>query len=642
MQKGLDTKLLVTNISAALVTSLLVLCGSVCAATFIFSGKLSIFLPAGIGIALISSIIVNGIISSKGSFPATIAGAAIVPAAIMGVMAQAIYTEIERQSTEVLDVVTVALPTILFSITLVSIVTSVILLMMGWFKLGKLIRFIPYPVMGGFLAGVGWLLVEGSINVMRRVALPLGNQWNYFFNVPTLTHVLPGVALAILILVMQRKTKHYLVFPTLILSGIALFYIILMATGTSVSEAREAGWLMESFSTKDVWGSYNVFHVFSNVDWRIIPTQLSNLFIIMAVSIISLLLSATGIEASLNNELDLDKELRVSGGANLLSGLLGGVISYHFILYTKANYEAGSRSRLTGLLTTLILSLVALFAAAAVVTMIPKPVLGALLLYFGFGLLYDWVISSWSRFTTIDYTLTVTILIAIASFGFLPGVVLGIALSVIVFVYQNSKVKVIKHTLSGADRKSNVERNFTQKTFLGKEGSKITIISLQSYIFFGTAHSLYGLIKDMLEKGTKQKPDYLIFDFRFVNGLDSSAGHSFIKIKNILYEHQCELIFSALQRDVKNQLETIGCIERVDDRCQLFNDLDHAIEWCENRLLESSEIMVKEQTPITRILQDWFNNEDTAQSFLKYLEQKKIPIGHYLFRQGDDADEIYI
>jgi SulP family sulfate permease len=116
-------------------------------------------LPAGIIIGMI-------VILVEISFPDMVALPQDSPAAILTLMATAIAGSMSASKTpENLFFTVVA------AIVITSLLTGVCSLALGIFKLGGLIRFIPYPVVGGFLAGTGWLLVKGAIEVMTEISL---------------------------------------------------------------------------------------------------------------------------------------------------------------------------------------------------------------------------------------------------------------------------------------------------------------------------------------------------------------------------------------------------------------------------------------------------------------------------------------
>ena len=104
-------------------------------------------------------------------------------------------------------------------------------------------------------------------------------------------------------------------------------------------------------------------------------------------------------------------------------------------------------------------------------------------------------------------------------------------LSIVLFVINYSKVEVIKYQLTGKTFSSNVERSNHLKQILDEHGEEINILPLQGFIFFGTANRLLIQVQLRQKDKTLDELKYLVFDFRHVTGLDSSAINSFNKLR---------------------------------------------------------------------------------------------------------------
>jgi SulP family sulfate permease len=125
-------------------------------AALIFSGDLSQFTGRGIGLTLFGAFAMLLVVALTSSFPAMVATPQDSPAAILAFMAAAIAAAMPSASPEEKYFTVVA------AITLTSLLNGVIFFALGSFKLGGLVRYIPYPVVGGFLAGTGWMLARAQ------------------------------------------------------------------------------------------------------------------------------------------------------------------------------------------------------------------------------------------------------------------------------------------------------------------------------------------------------------------------------------------------------------------------------------------------------------------------------------------------
>ena len=144
------------------------------------------------------------------------------------------------------------LPTVLTVILVSTLLTGGFLVLLGFFKLGGLVRYIPYPVIGGFLAGTGWLLAQGSFSTMA----------DYPLTPATLTALLqpeqiqlwlPGVILGLALFFGIRRTKNTLALPGILVAGFALFFVWLFVSGMSIDEAIQKGLLLGEIGREALW-----------------------------------------------------------------------------------------------------------------------------------------------------------------------------------------------------------------------------------------------------------------------------------------------------------------------------------------------------------------------------------------------------
>jgi len=125
--------------------------------SLIFSGDLARFLPYGIGMAIVTAIVMLVTISLTSLIPGVIGSTQDSTTVILAVISAALVSTLSASSQEA------RLNTILITIAITILLTGIFFLALGYFKLGKPVRYISYPVVGGFLAGTGWLLVRRKI-----------------------------------------------------------------------------------------------------------------------------------------------------------------------------------------------------------------------------------------------------------------------------------------------------------------------------------------------------------------------------------------------------------------------------------------------------------------------------------------------
>ena len=186
---------LLPGLVSGLIAAIITISIEISLAALIFSGDLQKFLADGIGLMLFGAFVVGVVVSLTTSLPGMIGLPQDTPAAILGLVAASIAFSMRPADPKALY------PTILAAIMLTSIVTGIFFLLLGWFKASGLIRYIPYPVIGGFLAGTGWLIAKGALGVMTNLPLTLTNLSSYV-HPEALIRWLPGLVFAVALLLL--------------------------------------------------------------------------------------------------------------------------------------------------------------------------------------------------------------------------------------------------------------------------------------------------------------------------------------------------------------------------------------------------------------------------------------------------------
>ncbi len=571
-----DPSRLLSGITAGLVTGVISAIVSISMSALIFSGNLSSYLSTGTGITLLSGVILRIVVALMSSIPNPIATPLVEQMAILAVIATSIQSNPALATPEEMFL------TLVGAIVLSSLLTGAFLLTLGWLKVGELIRFLPYPVIGGFIAGTGWLLVRGSIQLMTDVPLSF-SQLELLFQPNIFLRWLLGLLFAVTLLVISRRYTHFLLVPASLLTAIGLFYGLLLLTNTSVAEASTQGWLLGPFPEGSLWQPLSLDKL-TGVNWSVVFKQVGGITTILVISAISLLLSASGLELVTQKDIDLNRELRVVGIANLVCAISGGMVGSHVLPDSVLAYKMGAKSRLVGLVGAALYATI-LLLDPSFLSILPKPVLGGLILFLGLSLLGEWLYNGWFKLPRTDYFVVVLIVVGVGTLGFLEGVGIGLIVAVFLFAIDYSRSQVIKNVFSGDTYPSSVQRQSQQQQLLSETGEQIYILELQGFIFFGTANRILNQVRQRLSDRKLSPLGFVVLDFRLVSGLDSSAGLTFMRIKQLAQKHGVNLVFTNLQPTVKEKLHLAGCLETQNQVCQIFSDLDRGIEWCENQAL---------------------------------------------------------
>jgi SulP family sulfate permease len=450
----------------------------------------------------------------------------------------------------------------------------------------------------------------------------------------------PGAILAVILLLLLRRFQHPLLMVGVLLSGTAIFYLVLFATNTSVAEAASRGLLLGPFPPQSLWRPLQPSQL-AFIDWDVVLTQAGKLVTILMVSSIALLLNASALELATRRDIDINRELFAAGIGNILAGLGGSPVGYQTISSTTLVYQMGAGSRITSLIVA-VMSGAALFFGASLLSFFPKAVIGALLLYLGLAFLVEWVFDAWRRLPRTDYFMVLAILAIVGTVGFLQGVGAGIIIAVVLFAVNYSRVDFVKDTLNGLTYHSNMERPIEHQQLLRDTGGQIHILRLQGYLFFGTTENLLNRIRDRLRDAGQTPLKFLVLDFHHVAALDSSAVLGFTRLQQLAELNRMHLIVSDVKPAILRRLNQGGLVEGEDASFHVFPTLDYGMEWCEDQLLaQGGGSAIIHAATLQAQLKKVFSTPEQIEGFMNYLDRVELDQDHILMRQGDPPEAMY-
>ena len=631
LRATLHPDVLVPSLIAGIVAGILAITFMFSYSAVIFTEDLAVFIPRAAGGMLFGGVVIASVLAIFGRFRGAVALPQDNPTAIIAVMVGVMAPGLAGgEFGQLMFIHVVAI------ILISTMACALAFLAVGHWRLTSLVQYIPYPVIGGFLAGTGWLLFKGSFLVMGNVPFDLLHLSELAADAELWV---PGAVYGVLVTTITYRFSHYLVMPGLIVSGIVLFYTLLFVLGISNEQAIAAGYLLEPFDDGGLWQPLTPA-MFARVEWELLWGQVGGIATIIIIALISVLLNLTALESSMGEEVDLNRELRTAGMANIGAALGGGLIGYHYVSLSTLGHRMRGDSRIVGLVVA-IMCLLALTVGAGALSYFPKFILGGLVMFIGLSFLYDWVVQSWRRLSRSDFAIIMLILAVVETIGFLEAVAVGIAAASVLFVVNYSRISAVRHTFTGSDLHANVERPNRQRKLLHDQGNKTLILKLQGFIFFATASNLLEKVEQRLDN-REQPLEFLIIDFQHVTGLDSSALHGFVKIRQKVSDHGAQLIFSGMNSDFEKQFSSEQFADGTAMADDQFVDMDHAMEACENRLLLQNGM---DPTPahrsIEELLSGLFSKKVFIEHFARHLKRHDVRAGECLYNEGESIRSIY-
>jgi SulP family sulfate permease len=263
---------------------------------------------------------------------------------------------------------------------------------------------------------------------------------------------------------------------------------------------------------------------------------------------------------------------------------------------------------------------------------VPKFLLGGLLFYLGADLVTQWLVSSARRLLPLEYLSLIAIALLIVYSGFVAGVLIGIVIGCATFALSASRISAIKFNFDGSEYRSSLDRGSYELSLLTEHGHEIQGMTLQSYIFFGSANRLYQHVKDLL--ATHSDCRFLIFDFRLVTGIDSSAAFSFTQIQQAAASAGARLVFVNLGPALERAFRAA---KFMSDDLVIAADVDRALEFCEEAIIESHRTEREDKQSLQAWLSEALASPQFAERLIAYCRRLEVEAGDVIARQGDPA-----
>jgi sulfate permease, SulP family len=601
-------------------------------AAFVFGGLLAVRLPDGIGLYLAAAALTlavfawragrRGVVGSVQDAAAAVLALAAATAAARAAQVRHIAAAAGLENAEGPDVFL----TVIAATLVVTVLCGVVFLVLGWRRWGNLIRFVPYPVVGGFLAGTGWLLLTGGIYVTSSVRVTL-SRIDDLARPYTSMRWLPALAFGVVLLLAVRIVRKPQVIPVTIGIGLVGFVVVALATGSGLDEVREGRWLLGPLETTRLWQPWTLRAV-TGVDWGLVFESWPMIATAVFVAALALLFNVGGTELLLDRDLDTNEELRDAGVLNVVSGVFGGIPGYHALSLTALSARMSADARRAGLIAALV-PLAAVVAGASVVELIPRMIVSGLLVFVGLAFIVEWVWDKRKALPRLEYLVVLVILAVIIAQGYLAGITVGLVLALVLFAFSYGRVDLVREVSFGDTYHSNVDRPHAERAALRALGDRVQILRLSGFVFFGSTARLLERIRARVGSSP---PRFLVVDLRRVTGMDSSAVVAFSKAMRLAREHGSEAVVTGASEPVRAQLERGGVTEQ-EGSLRFEPDLDRGLERCE-------DVLLAEEVPAgggaaTR-------DDGVPAGLVPYMERIAVEEGTVVLRRDEPPGDLYM
>jgi len=536
---------------------------------------------------------------------------------------------------------------IILLLIVLGILTGLVQILLGFLGAGRMIKYIPYTVVSGYLTGVGIIIISGQIRNFMGAAV--GTPWWQVIVSPAMWDMRSmGIGLATVIgaLLGPRLIKRI---PGTII-GIAaglVTYFALAANDPSMMILAdnqlvlgplgivEAGYLQTLTSR---------WHDLGELKLAQVGALCGNALTLAALLSIDTLKTCVVMDQKTRTRHEPNRELCAQGLANVASSLICGMPGSGTMGASMVNLNSGAQTRLSGVMEG-VLVLVAALALNSVMAWLPIATLAGILIVIGLRMIdLEPLKFLEARGTVFDFAVVATVVVIALTVGLIAASGAGVAMAIMLFVREQVGGSVVRHKSFIHQRSSTWARSEEDRRIIAQKGEKVVIFELQGSLFFGTTYELYSI----LEPETRNR-NYLILDMRLVQSVDITAVHMLIQVRDMLAERNAAMLLSNVHEQLPNGrnlpefFAQIGLTEKCNNVLD-FPTLEAAIEWVEEELIGNIKAPVDKQVLLRLQEMELFHGrkDDTLIDLEKSMEGRSCKAGETIYSIGDPGLAIYL
>lgn len=451
-------------------------------------------------------------------------------------------------------------------LVIATVMAGIILIVMGFCKLGTLIKFIPYTITTGFTAGIAVTIVIGQIKDFLGLSIecdhPLVETMEkvkydaLFINTFNWQAVLVGlISMAILIVwpMIKRPTWLSKIPPSLIAVLAGIFIVL--------------GFDMKVNTIGDLYTISNALPKFTlpKFTFAAIKDLIPNAFTIAVLAAIESLLSCVVSDSMINSKHNSNMELVAQGAGNIASALFGGIPATGAIARTAANVKNGGRTPIAAIVHAIVLALI-LVVLMPYAALIPMPTIAAILFMVAYNM------CGWRTFVNLcktapksDILVLVATFILTVCFDLVVAIEIGMLVTCVLFIKRMSDETLVKGW-----KIIDEEDNDPDSISLRQVPKNTMVYEISGPMFFGAADKILGIT-------VKEDMTNLILRMRSVNAIDSTAINALTTLMDNCRKKKVRLILSHVNEQPMKALKKSGFCDSLgeDNFCP---NIDAALE----------------------------------------------------------------
>ena len=531
-------------------------------------------------------------------------------------------------------------------VTVVGLCAGIIQVLLGKAGGGKIIKYIPYPVVAGYLSGVGILILLGQFP--KLLGLPKGVklfEGLMMFDVWKWENICIGLITIVVMSVAPKITKIIPAAIIALLSGIIAYFCIAFFDASLLTlENNHAVIGSINASTTDLANTITSrWTLASTLNFSVVSILLVPILTLAALLSIDTLKTCVVLDALTYSRHNSNKELVGQGFGNIASAMLCGIPGSGTMGATLVNLNSGGKTKAAGVIEG-VAALLVLLVLGKLVAWIPISALAGILIVVGFRMVDKKSINLLKHKSTFfDFFVIIAVVISALCMDLIIAAGVGIGMAILLFLREQMRSSVIRRKVLGNQIFSKKHRLTSELTVLEEKGSHTIIIELQGQLFFGTTDQLFTQLEPFLANSK-----FALLDMRRVQSVDYTAVHMLEQIHARIKEKDGFLIITSIPlslptgQNVKEYLQFLGLSETK--HLKFFDDLNSALEWVEDAILKEANLHLHDENKILGLHEiELFSgfSDDVLVTFSTCIEERNYKPNEFIFRKNDMSDEIY-
>lgn len=505
----------------------------------------------------------------------------------------------------------------------------------GFFRFGAVVRFLPYPVISGFMIALGLLVLWPQLPAFFGIAVESG--WTDLMKQPGLRWGAIAVGLATVFSFVKSRTM----FPKApapligILAGIATHYLLLHFFGSNVMGLTGLDTLASDHYPPRSWSIPDV--QFDHTTLEILISVAPAIATIAFIGSLESLLSSSVLTIASQMRYNSNRELVAQGLSNIAVAAIGGVVSCGAPFRGVANFAAGGRTRLSGVLHSA-MAIPLLIFAVPILLATPIAALAGVLIVAGWDVMLAWF-NRLKSCPNEDIIVGALVMMATLLMGTVPAILFGIIGAMVLYVRNTSRAPLRGHQ-DGSVRRSTRIRPEEKAAYLRTLGSTIRVIDAQGSLFFGNADR-FGRDLETIAIDCK----HLIMNMQRVHEIDPTGALVLMQTMRRLKEKGIHATLASIF--IKGRrgsvLKSTG-LDKVIPQEHWFEDADRALEHAENIELEKHWPNKQQghELPVSDMdICNGLSAEEIGE-LEKRLQRMTVAANTVLFSEGDPGDCLYL